>query len=247
MEEIAQVYARSLFEVAQDAGQARRGARAARRSSPTRWTADQRAAGLLLLAVLLDEEKKDGLREGDHGRRRARHELPRAAGREPPDAGHASASGASTTACGTTEHQLLPVQITSAVELDEQVVRQIGDRIGEQTGRKVELSSQVDPDILGGIVRPRGQHDARRLDPPPPRATSQAGRAAQPRLRRHAPMQIKPDEITSILKSRIEGLDDRHGRPRRGRHRPLRGRRHRARPRPRELPCRSRCSSSRTT
>ena len=28
----------------------------------------------------------------------------------------------------------------------------IGDRVGEQTGRTVELSSQVDPDILGGIV-----------------------------------------------------------------------------------------------
>ena len=30
--------------------------------------------------------------------------------------------------------------------------RSIGDRIGEQTGREVELSSEVDPDILGGIV-----------------------------------------------------------------------------------------------
>ena len=28
----------------------------------------------------------------------------------------------------------------------------IGERIGEQTGRKVELSSKVDPDVLGGIV-----------------------------------------------------------------------------------------------
>jgi len=31
-------------------------------------------------------------------------------------------------------------------------VSQIGDKIAEQTGRKVELSSEVDPDILGGIV-----------------------------------------------------------------------------------------------
>jgi F-type H+-transporting ATPase subunit delta len=50
------------------------------------------------------------------------------------------------------EHRLLPVDITSAVELDEGTVRQIGDTIGEQTGRQVELSSRVDPDILGGIV-----------------------------------------------------------------------------------------------
>ena len=50
------------------------------------------------------------------------------------------------------ENQLLPVVITSAVELDEEVVRSIGDRIGQQTGRKVELSSTVDPDVLGGLV-----------------------------------------------------------------------------------------------
>ena len=31
-------------------------------------------------------------------------------------------------------------------------MRHIGERIEEQTGRKVELSSSVEPDILGGIV-----------------------------------------------------------------------------------------------
>jgi F-type H+-transporting ATPase subunit delta len=50
------------------------------------------------------------------------------------------------------ENRLLPVSVTSAVELDKETVGQIGDRIAEQTGRKVELSAQVDPDILGGIV-----------------------------------------------------------------------------------------------
>jgi ATP synthase F1 delta subunit len=50
------------------------------------------------------------------------------------------------------ENKLLPVHITSAVELDKAVVEQLGDRISEQTDRKVELSSDVDPDILGGIV-----------------------------------------------------------------------------------------------
>jgi F-type H+-transporting ATPase subunit delta len=44
------------------------------------------------------------------------------------------------------------VQITSAVALDKGTVEQIGDRIAEQTGRKVDLSSSVEPDILGGIV-----------------------------------------------------------------------------------------------
>jgi F-type H+-transporting ATPase subunit delta len=50
------------------------------------------------------------------------------------------------------ENKLLPVSITSAVELDNAIVKQLGERIEEQTDRKVELSSHVDPDILGGIV-----------------------------------------------------------------------------------------------
>jgi ATP synthase F1 delta subunit len=50
------------------------------------------------------------------------------------------------------ENKLLPVHITSAVELDSAIVEQLGDRISEQTDRRVELSSDVDPDILGGIV-----------------------------------------------------------------------------------------------
>jgi F-type H+-transporting ATPase subunit delta len=50
------------------------------------------------------------------------------------------------------ENKLLPVEITSAVELDDAIVKQLGDRIAEQTDRKVELASKVDPDILGGIV-----------------------------------------------------------------------------------------------
>ncbi len=50
------------------------------------------------------------------------------------------------------ENQLLPVTVTSAVELDEGLVEDIGKRIQEQTGRKVELSSNVDPDVLGGLM-----------------------------------------------------------------------------------------------
>ncbi len=49
------------------------------------------------------------------------------------------------------ENRLLPVTVTSAVELDEQLVGDIGKRIEEQTGRRVELSSKVDPDLLGGL------------------------------------------------------------------------------------------------
>ncbi len=50
------------------------------------------------------------------------------------------------------ENKLLPVTITSAVPLDESTVEGIGAAIGEQTGRKVQLTSEVDPDVLGGII-----------------------------------------------------------------------------------------------
>jgi F-type H+-transporting ATPase subunit delta len=50
------------------------------------------------------------------------------------------------------ENRLLPVEVTSAIELDAETVQSIGERIGAQTGRKVELASRVEPDILGGIV-----------------------------------------------------------------------------------------------
>jgi ATP synthase F1 delta subunit len=50
------------------------------------------------------------------------------------------------------EKKLLPVEVTSAIDLDPGTVSSIGEQIGAQTGREVELSSHVDPDILGGIV-----------------------------------------------------------------------------------------------
>ena len=49
-------------------------------------------------------------------------------------------------------NKLLPVEVTSAIELDPQTVENIGNAIGERTGRRVQLESKVDPDILGGIV-----------------------------------------------------------------------------------------------
>jgi F-type H+-transporting ATPase subunit delta len=50
------------------------------------------------------------------------------------------------------EHKMLPVEVTSAVELDDGLVRSIGERIEERTGRQIELTSRVDPDIIGGLV-----------------------------------------------------------------------------------------------
>jgi F-type H+-transporting ATPase subunit delta len=50
------------------------------------------------------------------------------------------------------ENRLLPVSVTAAVELDESLVKEIGKRIEDQTGQKVELSSKTDPEVLGGLV-----------------------------------------------------------------------------------------------
>jgi F-type H+-transporting ATPase subunit delta len=50
------------------------------------------------------------------------------------------------------ENKRLGVTVTSAVELDPEVTKRISDEIEEQTGNTVELTSRVDPDILGGLV-----------------------------------------------------------------------------------------------
>ena len=50
------------------------------------------------------------------------------------------------------ENRLLPVEVTSAITLDPSIVDELGRKIREQTGQNVELTSTIDPDILGGIV-----------------------------------------------------------------------------------------------
>jgi ATP synthase F1 delta subunit len=50
------------------------------------------------------------------------------------------------------ETKRLEVNVTSAIELDKSIVKQVGDEIEKQTGRTVELSSTVDEDVLGGLV-----------------------------------------------------------------------------------------------
>ncbi len=150
MEEIAEVYARALFEVAKEHGvvdqthdQLGQFAQALN---------DNRDLSVFFFSPYFStEEKKDGLKRTITGAEPVfmnflealveRHRMPaifqiRARYEELWDE----------------EHKLLPVQVTSAVQLDAATVRSIGDRIGEQTGREVELSSEVDPDILGGIV-----------------------------------------------------------------------------------------------
>jgi F-type H+-transporting ATPase subunit delta len=50
------------------------------------------------------------------------------------------------------ENRRIDVTVTSAVELDPAVVEKIGQEVERQTGEKVDLSSEVNGDILGGLV-----------------------------------------------------------------------------------------------
>jgi F-type H+-transporting ATPase subunit delta len=50
------------------------------------------------------------------------------------------------------ENRQLEVNLTSAVELDPAISKRVGEEISKQTDREVELTSEVDGDILGGLV-----------------------------------------------------------------------------------------------
>jgi F-type H+-transporting ATPase subunit delta len=49
------------------------------------------------------------------------------------------------------ENQLLPVTITSAVELEDDTVKDLAKKIEDQTGRQIELTTTVDPNLIGGL------------------------------------------------------------------------------------------------
>ena len=50
------------------------------------------------------------------------------------------------------ENRQLEVRLTSAVELEPEIVKRLGAEIERQTDRKIELSSEVDESIIGGLV-----------------------------------------------------------------------------------------------
>lgn len=150
MEEIAQVYARALFEVAgeqQHLDEVRE-----QLGQVADALAGDRDLSLFFFSPYFStEEKKRGLRSMLDGADPAvenflealveRHRMPaiHRIRRRYEDLWEEA-------------NRLLPVQVTSAVPLDSATVERLGSQIGEQTGRRVDLSSSVDPDILGGIV-----------------------------------------------------------------------------------------------
>jgi ATP synthase F1 delta subunit len=150
MEEIATVYARSLFEAAQDADKLE-AVRDQLGEIAGAVEEDRDLQVFFFSPSLTTEEKKDGLHKVvtdmddlvsnflelliENHRMTSLFKIRR-----------------ELDALWDEENQLLPVTITSAVELDDDTVKQIGDQIADQTGRKVELSQEVDPDVLGGLV-----------------------------------------------------------------------------------------------
>jgi F-type H+-transporting ATPase subunit delta len=56
---------------------------------------------------------------------------------------------------------IVEAELTTAVELSDEEARKLLDQIEKASGRKVEASRAVDPDLIGGIVLQVGSH---RLD-----------------------------------------------------------------------------------
>ena len=54
------------------------------------------------------------------------------------------------------EEQILAVELTTAHELSDEEFGRILGSIEEQSGRKVQASRHVDPDLIGGIVLQAG-------------------------------------------------------------------------------------------
>ncbi len=150
MEEIASVYARSLFEVARDHD----------RLDVVREQLGQVADALereqqlqvfFFSPYFSTEEKKEGLgRVLDGADDVVRNFLELLIEKHRMPAIHRIRRAYESL--WEEANRLLPVEVTSAIELDPETVEQIGDAIRERTGRRVQLESNVDPDILGGIV-----------------------------------------------------------------------------------------------
>jgi F-type H+-transporting ATPase subunit delta len=150
MEEIAEVYARALFEAAKDDGVIDR-AHDELGEFADALDEDRNLQVFLFSPYFSSEEKKDGIRRivSDADERvlnflellAERHRMPALFRIRRIFEG-----------LWAEENKLLPVIVTSATELDAGLVEDIGKRIEEQTGRRVELSANVNPDVLGGLM-----------------------------------------------------------------------------------------------
>jgi F-type H+-transporting ATPase subunit delta len=150
VEEVAEVYARALFEAAKDRGELDEVHEQLGQFADA--VNDNRdLARFFFSPYFSTDEKKDALHRAIEGAEETfvnflealleRHRMPAI-----------FRIRARFEQLWEEEHKLLPVEVTSAVELDERTVKGIGETIGKQLGRTIELSSSVDPEILGGVV-----------------------------------------------------------------------------------------------
>jgi len=150
MEEIAEVYSRSLFEVAQDTGELDR-VREELGQFADALNESNELRVFFFSPYFSSQEKKDGIGKLVEGASEnfvrflellaERHRMP-----------VIFRIRRSFDDLWREENKLLPVTVTSAVELDSALVDDIGKKIEDQTGQSVELTSTVDEDVLGGIV-----------------------------------------------------------------------------------------------
>ncbi len=149
MEEIADVYSRSLFEVASDKGDLDRVHEELGEFADA-LSGDKDMQVFFFSPYFSSQEKKEGIGRMIDGADEnfvrflellaERHRMPAIfrIRREFDD-------------LWRKQNKLLRVTVTSAVDLDPELVEGIGKRIEEQTGQSVELSSKVDPEVLGGL------------------------------------------------------------------------------------------------
>jgi len=150
MEELAQVYARALFEVAREQGKLDQ-LREQLVQFAEALEGDRQLAIFFFSPYFSTAEKEQGLERMLDGADESflnflrllieKHRMP-----------VLFRIRASYQRLWDEENKVLPVEITSAVELDRSTTENLGSTIGERTGRKVTLAARVDPEIIGGIV-----------------------------------------------------------------------------------------------
>jgi F-type H+-transporting ATPase subunit delta len=150
LEEIAEVYARSLFEVAQESDKLDEIHEELGQFADA--LSDSRELQMFLFSPYFSsEEKKEGIGKIIEGGNEnfvrflellaERHRVPALFRiRREFDRKWAEA------------HKLLSVTITSAVELDDDIQKDLREKIEQETGRTVEFDAKVDPEVLGGLV-----------------------------------------------------------------------------------------------
>ena len=150
MEEIARVYGDALFEVAQEEGKVDE-IRDELGEFADALNEDRDLQVFFFSPYFSSQEKRDGIEKSISGASDAfknflallaeKHRMPAI-----------FRIRAYFDELWAQENKRLEVRVTSAVPLDESVVKRVGEEIERQTDRKIDLEADVDEDILGGIV-----------------------------------------------------------------------------------------------